>query len=84
VRYRTALILSILLIAVMVIVPAIANSLAHHYLEQGASVIPPVARIFFGIAAFCLSFRFLLVPPIVGLLIFIAAWTSGSRPAGKI
>lgn len=78
-RYRTALILSILLIAVMVVLPAIAASLARHYVEQGDVVLSPPARMFFGIAAFCLSFRFLIVPPIVGLLVFIAAWTSDSR-----
>jgi len=79
VRYRTALILSLLLIAAMVVVPAIANSLAHRYLEQGDVALSAPTRIFFGIAAFCLSFRFLFVPPIVGMLIFIAALTSGSR-----
>ena len=64
-RYRTALILSALLIAAMFILPGIGMSMIGRYAEQGLAV-PLYLRIFFGLTFFLLSFRWLLAPATLG------------------
>ena len=73
--YRTAIILCVVLIGGMFLVPAFAASLANHYAEQGL-YLPLYLRIYFGVSAFLLTFRFLLIPPIITVLFLIAAFTS--------
>lgn len=76
--YRTAIILCIVLIGGMFVLPAFAMSLANHYAEQGLYV-PFYLRVYFAFSVFLLTFRFFLIPPIVAVLILIAALTGKSR-----
>jgi hypothetical protein len=77
VSYKTAIILCIVLIGGMFVLPAFGASLANHYAEQGL-YLPLYLRIYFGICAFLLSFRFFLIPPIIAGLFLTAALTGKS------
>jgi len=55
------------------------GALARWNLERGAVEIPIYTRMFFGIAAFCASFKVLLAIPIVAVLFTIAIFTSQAQ-----
>jgi hypothetical protein len=74
-RYRTAAILSVVLIGGLFALPAAVNAVLLPSLEQGA-IIPLYARVLLGVAIFCLTFRFLLVLPIVVVPFTIAIFTN--------
>ena len=81
-RYRTAAILSVVLIGGMFVLPVAAKAVLSGYVEHGL-VIPLYLRIFFGFAAFCLSFSWLLALPIVGVLFTLAALTHARAPVRR-
>jgi type II secretory pathway component PulF len=78
-RYRTALILSAVIIAGMFALPMTIEPIANHYIQTG-SPIPLYMRLFFGVSVVLIPLRWILAPATVGALIFIAALTADSRP----
>ncbi len=56
-RYRTAAILSVVLIGGMFVLPAAVKDILLPSLEQGV-IIPLYERILLGLSVFCLSFRY--------------------------
>jgi hypothetical protein len=77
-RYSTAAILSLVLVGGMFVLPAAVLA----SLKQGLPTpIPGYERILIDVAAFCLSFRFLLVIPILSVLFTVAAFTNSETPA---
>ncbi len=74
-RYRTAANLSLVLIGGMFALPAAVKDLLLPSLEQGV-VIPFYERALLGVSIFCLSFRYLLVLPIVLVLFAVALFTN--------
>ena len=74
-RYRTAGILSVVLVGGMFILPVVANAVAVRYLDQGLAI-PLYTRILFGVAVFCLSFRWLIAIPAVAVLFASVEFTS--------
>jgi len=80
VRYRTATILSIVLIGGMFAVPAVIESAFLPSLKQG---IPNPLRgyevVLLAVAAFCLRWRFVLAAPIALVLFTVAAFGSPSK-----
>jgi hypothetical protein len=76
-RYRTAAILSVVLIGGMFVLPAAVMAAFLPPLEQGSRTpIPGYERILLEAAAFCLTWRFLLALPIVVALFTIAIFTN--------
>jgi hypothetical protein len=82
VRYRTAAILSVTLIGGMFGLPAVAMAVLRPYMEQGVAI-PIYERILFGVAVFCLSFRWLLALPILSVLFTVAAFTHSGTPSRR-
>ena len=78
-RFRTAAILSVVLVGGMFATSIAGGALAHWHLGRGDVEIPNYERMFFGIAAFCSSFRVLLAIPIVSVLFTIATFTNQAR-----
>jgi hypothetical protein len=76
-RYRTAGILSVVLIGGLFGLPAAVNTFLLPSLDQGV-IIPLYERILLGVAIFCLTWRFLLALPIVVVLFTIAIFTNES------
>lgn len=74
-RYRTAAISSVVLIGGMFVLPAAVKDLLLPSLQQGV-VIPFYERALLGVSIFCLSFRYLLVLPIVVVLFAVALFTN--------
>ena len=79
-RFRTAAILSVVLVGGMFVAPIAMRHVALAYLAQGVKTIPPYQRIFFGIGAFCASFRVVLAIPILAILFTIATFTNQAHP----
>jgi hypothetical protein len=78
-RFRTAAILSVVLVGGMFATSIAGGALARWHLGRGELEIPNYERMFFGIAAFCSSFRVLLAIPIVSVLFTIATFTNQAR-----
>ncbi len=79
-RYRTAAILSVVLIGGMFGLPAAVWATFLPSLRQGLpDPLPGYERVLLNVAVFCDSWRFLLALPIVGVLFAVAAFTSTSR-----
>jgi hypothetical protein len=79
VRYRTAAMLSVVLIGGMFAVPAAIMAVFLPPLNQGApDPLPAYEHVFLAVAAFFLTWRFLLALPIAFLLFTVAAFTSAS------
>jgi hypothetical protein len=74
-RYRTAAILSVVLIGGMFVVPAAVKDLLLPSLEQGGAI-PYYDRVILGVAVFFLSWRFFLALPIPVVLFAIALFTN--------
>jgi hypothetical protein len=74
VRYRTAIILSCLLIGGIIGIQVATEVAWEHGLVK-----PQYQRMLYGPAEFLITFKWFLIPPIVGALFFIAALTSTSR-----
>jgi hypothetical protein len=78
-RFRTAAILSVVLVGGMFATSIAGGALARWHLGRGDVEIPNYERMYFGIAALCSSFRVLLAIPIVSVLLTIAAFTNQAR-----
>ena len=78
-RFRTAAILSVVLVGGMFATSIAGGALARWHLGRGDVEISHYERMFFGIAAFCASFRVLLAIPIVSVLFTIATFTNQAR-----
>jgi hypothetical protein len=74
-RYRTAAILSVVLIGGMFALPAAVNDLLLPSLERGV-VMPFYERVLLGVSSYFLTFRFLLALPILVVLFTIAIFTN--------
>ena len=70
-RFRTAAILSFVLIGGMFTFPMVMMTAANHYVEMGV-VIPLYMRILFGVAFFFGSFKWFLSPLIIIALFLVA------------
>jgi hypothetical protein len=82
VRYRSAAILSAVLIGGMVGLPAAVWAIFLSSLKQGLPIpIPGYERILLGIAVVCGSWSWILVLPIASMLFTIAAFTHARTPA---
>lgn len=79
-RYRTATVLSVVLVGGMLLLPVVVKAVLERYAESG-QIIPLYLRILFGLTAFCMQYGFLLVLPIVAILFIVAAVTQGRTPA---
>ncbi len=77
-RYRTAIILSFLLIGGMFGFRVVVDAAVNRCVEQGV-VIPLYERVLLGVAVFWLHFQWLLIPAIAGALFLIAVLTGISR-----
>jgi hypothetical protein len=76
VRFRTAAILSVVLVGGMFIFPAVVLAVFLPSLNQGLpNPLPAHEHILLAAAAFCLTWRFFLALPIIGLLFTIAGFT---------
>jgi len=78
-RFRTAAILSVVLVGGMFVIPILMEHVALAYVAQGVKTIPFYVRILFGIGAFCASFRVLLALPTVAILFTIAIFSSQAQ-----
>jgi hypothetical protein len=74
-RYRTAAILSVVLVGGMFGMGSAVRAVLLPSFEQGVPI-PLYERILFGVAIFCLTWRFFLALPIVSVLFTIAAFTN--------
>jgi hypothetical protein len=84
VRYRTAAILSIVLIGGMFAVPVLIESAFLPSLKEGiTNPLPGYEQILLAVAAFCLSWRFVLALPILVVLFTVAAFSSSPRVRQK-
>ena len=84
VRYRTAAILSVVLIGGMFILPAAVRAAFLPSLERGLpNPVPGYEQILLGVAVFFLRWRFLLALPIVVVLFAVAAFTDARTPARR-
>ncbi|MGA8214421.1 MAG: hypothetical protein WB799_12565 [Candidatus Sulfotelmatobacter sp.] len=81
-RYRTAAILSVVLIGGMFVLPAAVKDILLPSLERGV-VIPFYERLLLGVAVFFLSWRVILAFPIVVLLFTIAVFTNETADKGR-
>jgi hypothetical protein len=82
VRYRTAAILSVVLIGGMFGLPAAVWAAFLPSLKQGLpNPMPGYERSLLGIAVFCSSWSWILALPVVSLLFTIAAFTHARTPA---
>jgi hypothetical protein len=80
VRYRTAVILSFVLVGGMFGLPAIVEAVFLPSLKQGLpNPIPYYERILLEIALLCGQWRWFLALPIAGVLLIVAGLTSASR-----
>jgi len=82
VRYRTAAILSVILIAGMWGLPAVAMAVLRPSMEQGVAI-PLYERLLYGVAIFCLTFRWLLALPILSVLFTVAGFTHSGTPSKR-
>jgi hypothetical protein len=83
-RYRTAAILSVVLIGGMFGLPAAVLAAFLPSSSQGLSTpIPGYERILLGVAVFFLTWRFFLALPIVSVLFTVAAFTHSKSPVGR-
>lgn len=84
VRYRTAAVLSVALIGGMFAVPSAIMAVFLPTLNQGIpDPLPGYEHILLAVAAFFLTWRFLLALPIAFLLFTVAAFTSASTGVNK-
>jgi len=82
VSFRTAAILSVVLVGGMFMMPHAGYAVAQWYVEHPVEI-PLYARLFLGVSSFFASFRILLALPTVAVLFTIAIFTSQAR-AGKM
>ena len=85
-RYRTAAILSVVLVGGMFILPAVVKAVFLPSLRQGfPNPVPVYEQMILHVAAFCLRYNWLLALPAIGMLFLIAAFTneSGVRAEGR-
>lgn len=78
-RFRTAGILSALLVTAMLALPRVAGHLARSYVEQGIKTIPSYQRPFFELAMFFGSWWWVMAPLTVSVLFIIAIITAATR-----
>lgn len=79
-RYRTAAILSIVLIGGMFVIPAVIESTFLPSLKQGTpDPLPGYEQILLAVAAFFLGWRFVLALPIALVLFTVAAFTGPAK-----
>jgi hypothetical protein len=78
VRYRTATILSIVVVGVMLGLPFALNAVLAPYLEHGLEI-PRYVRIFLNIGFLLWRHRWWLTPVTVGMLFLVAAVTYKPR-----
>lgn len=79
-RYRTAAVLSVVLIGGMFVVPSAIMAFLLPSLNQGIpDPLPGYEQVLLAVAAFFLTWRFLLALPIAFLLFTVAAFTSASK-----
>jgi hypothetical protein len=78
-RFRTAAILSVVLVGGMFATSIAGGALARWLWEHGNGGLPIYTRMFLEVAAFCSSFRVLLAVPIVSVLFTIATFTNQAR-----
>jgi len=80
VRFRTAAILSVVLIGGMFVLPAAVWAAFLPSLKQGLpDPIPGYERILLEVAVFCVTWRFLLALPIAAVLFTVAGFTNATR-----
>ncbi len=80
VRYKTAAILTIILLGGMFAVPAVILAIFLPSLQQGLpNPVPGYEQILLEIASFCMHWRFLLALPIPMVLFTIAAFARSSH-----
>jgi hypothetical protein len=83
VRYRTAAILSAILVGGMFGLPEAISAVFSPSLGQGIPTpLPAYERVLLGIAVFCFRFRWVLALPIVGVVVAlfaVAGFTSAMR-----
>jgi hypothetical protein len=86
VRYRTAAILSIVLIGGMFGLPEAIRAVFLPSLEQGIPApVPGYERVLLGIAVFCFRFRWVLALPIVAVVVVLFTIAAiGTRKQGDI
>jgi len=78
--FRTAAILSVVLVGGMFLTSIATEHLALWYVAHGVETIPVYQRVFFSMGAFCASFRVLLALPTVAVLFTVAIFTSQRTP----
>jgi hypothetical protein len=80
VRFRTAAILSAVLVGGMILLPAVVKAVFLPSLRQGLpNPVPGYEQVLLRVAAFCLRFSCLLALPTVAVFFLIAAFTSESK-----
>ena len=79
-RFRTAAILSVVLVGGIFAASSAGGALACWYVERGDVEIPIYTRMFFSIAALCASFKVLLALPMAAVLFTSAIFTNQARP----
>jgi hypothetical protein len=84
VRYRTAGILSTILIGGMFALPAAVKAIFLPSLMLGLpNPVPEYEQVLLAVAAFCLHWQLLLVLPIAAILFTIAAFTNARTPVKR-
>lgn len=81
-KFRTASILSLVLVVAMFALPRAAGYLARSYVEQGIKTIPSYQRPFFELAMFFGRWWWVIAPLTVSVLFTIAivtSWTGSAR-----
>jgi hypothetical protein len=80
VRYRTAGILSLVLVAGMFVLPATVKAVFLPSLRQGLpNPVPGWEQILLSMAVFCLEWQWLIAIPIVVVLFTVAGFTGASE-----
>lgn len=83
-RYRTAAILSVVLIGGMFVVPAVVKAIFLPSLEQGLpNPVPGYEQILLEVALFCGRWHFVSALPIVVVLFTIAGFTNARTPVRR-
>jgi hypothetical protein len=77
-RFKTAGILSIVLVGAMLALPRAGQAIANWYLEHPVEI-PLYARVFLGFSVMIIAFRWILIPMTVSILFTIAVFTYDSR-----
>ncbi|HVN19067.1 MAG TPA: hypothetical protein VMU05_09855 [Dongiaceae bacterium] len=73
-RFKTAAILSFILVGAMLVTPRAGQAIANWFLEHPVGI-PVYVRMFLGLSVMMVAFRWILIPLTLSILFTIAVFT---------